>query len=195
MKTLRSPRARRHALEGQGLIVNRARAALGRVATQFGEVTRVDHTSVEVRTADGMSLTLSYDPGNYVFSRVYNLTVTATLPAESAVPGDIVLTHRGRGGSRYARKGASGPADRRIDALNAAVSGHLAKIDLLKSETAGPAGARKVTLTPMGGSYVWVLIPPVFKATAFPAGEPERIIDLIRALGAWRAGSAVPATP
>lgn len=192
MTALLRPRARRHALAGQGLIVTRARAALRRVAAQFGEITRADDTSVEVRTSDGLSLTLSYDPGDYVFSRVYNLTVTATLPADSAVPGDLVLSHR-NGGSRYARKRASGSGDRALDALNAAVGERIERVDLLRSEVSGPKGGRTVTLTPLGGAYVWVLIPPVFKATAFPPGEPERMLDLIRALASWRADSVASA--
>jgi len=64
--------------------------------------------------------------------------------------------------------------------LNAVAGPHLAKIDMLKSTLAD----RMLTLTPMGGSYVWVLIPPVFKATAFPPGEPDRILELIRAIRA-----------
>lgn len=184
-------RPRRHALEGQGVIVTRARAALRRVAAQFGEITSADDVSVEVRTADGLRLALSYDPGNYIFSRVYNLTIAVDLPADSAVPGDVVLSHRG-GSPHYARSGAAA-AGPELDALNRELQAHFDGIDLIRSRITGAGGRRRVVLTPMGGSYVWVLIPPVFSATAFPAGEPERILALIRALASWRAGSAAPA--
>lgn len=204
----RAPRTRRDALAGDGPIVNRARVALRRTAEQFGAVVGADQTSVTVRTRDGIRLKLGYDPGNYVFSRVYNLRITTVLPEGTEVPPDLELSHRDRSGARFARKtGRRGPAGRgagsgagpaasapaaaapastpRLDALNARVADHLRRIDLLKAEVAGPKSARELSLVPMGGSYVWVLIPPVFKATAFPAGEPDRILDLIRSMRAW----------
>ena len=187
-------RARKHALAGDGPIVSRARAALRRVAEQFGRLESVTRTEAVVRTDDGIRLTLSYDPGNYVFSRVYNLTVTAELPAESAVPAGIAVTHRGRDGVRFAAAGERGGAGSpRLAELNRAVAGRLAAIDLVSARVSAEHGARSVTITPLGGSYVWVLIPPVFHATAFPAGEPARILDLIRALRDFqpqRAGAA-----
>ncbi|MBK0422477.1 hypothetical protein JD292_10380 [Leucobacter sp. CSA2] len=198
-------RQRKHALAGDGPIVGRARASLRRVAEQFGTIEAADRTSVRVRTSEGVPLTLSYSPGNYVFSRVYNLTVTAELPPESEVPAGIEVSHRGRGGAHFiassgpANTGAfgvpGGPAnssgravDRalvaspRLGALNAAVREHLAGIDLVSARITAERGTRSVTITPLGGSFVWVLIPPVFHATAFPAGEPRRIIDLVAAL-------------
>lgn len=177
-------RRRKHALAGNGLIVDRARRALRLVAEQFGEVQKTEHTFVTVRTDDGMLLTLSYDPGNYVFSRVYNLTVTAELPKESKIPAGISLSHRGGKGAYYVRKGSSTP-DPLLDDLNASLREKLASIDTLSSRVEFSGKARTVTLTPLGGSYVWVLIPPVFKATAFPKGEPDRILDLLRSMRDW----------
>lgn len=183
----RSPRSRRDALAGEGPIVDRARAALRRTAEQFGAVVDADRTSVAVRTRDGIELTLGYDPGNYIFSRVYNLRLTAELPADTAVPGDLELSHRGAGDPRFVRRGdrRGSPAAPGLDALNERIGTYLGRIDLIKAEISGPKHARRLSLVPMGGSYVWVLIPPVFKATAFPAGEPDRILDLVRSLRTW----------
>ena len=179
---IRQRKERRHALAGDGPIVGRARAALRRVAEQFGEVTSTDRTTVTVRTPEGLVLELSYDPGNYVFSRVYNLTIRAALPASSRVPGGITVSHRDRGGPRF--EGAQA-GSRTLDALNREFGAQLGGIDLLRGEVAGAGNDRSVTLTPLGGSFVWVLLPPVFHATAFPAGEPQRIRTLIAALADW----------
>ncbi|WP_440313010.1 hypothetical protein [Leucobacter chromiireducens] len=190
----RPRRRRRHPLAGAGPIVDRARAALVRTAAEFGEVVRKDQTSVTVRTGDGIEVTLSYDGGNFIFSRVYNLTLTASLPAASDVPTGLVLSHRERSGPRFVRGADRGAAratkDPQLAALNTNVSARLRAVDLLSGTVAGPRSARRLTLTPMGGSYVWVLIPPVFKATAFPAGEPERLLDIIRELRSWSPVSA-----
>lgn len=193
----RPRRSRRHPLTGNGPIVDRARAALTRTAAQFGEVTGKDQTSVTARTPDGITLTFSYDPGNYVFSRVYNLSITATLPATSAAPARIELSHRDRRGPRFVGARSGGPSAESLVGINGALGARLRSIDLISARIEGSgsradsgSGSRTVTLTPMGGSYVWVLIPPVFKATAFPAGEPERIVDLVRALRDWAPVSA-----
>lgn len=173
-------KVRRDALAGEGLIVNRARAALKHTAAGFGTITTSDHTSVTVRTHDGIQLKLSYNPGNYIFSRVYNLRISTVLPDGSQAPGNIELSFREKGSAKFLpKKQGSQPrpaAGPRLNALNARISAQLSKIDLLESSVEG----RTLTLVPMGGSYVWVLIPPVFKATAFPAGEVDRLLDLIR---------------
>lgn len=189
-RSSRGPRrARKHALAGDGPIVSRARAALRRAAEQFGRIESVSRTEAVVRTDDGIRVTLSYDPGNYVFSRVYNLTVSAELPAESAVPANIEVTHRGRAGARFVAKGNHAtPA--RLTELNSAVAGSLAGVDLVSARVTAQRGIRAVTVTPLGGSFVWVLLPPVFHATAFPAGEPARILDLIRELRGWQPSRA-----
>ncbi|WP_125099841.1 hypothetical protein [Leucobacter chromiireducens] len=184
-------KARTHPLAGSGPIVDRARAALRRTAAEFGEIVRSEQTSVTVRTDDGIEVTLSYDGGNFIFSRVYNLTLTTTLPADSDVPTGLALSHRERSGPRLVRTADRGGApDPRLAALHEAVGAQLGAVDLISAAVAGPRSARRLTLTPMGGSYVWVLIPPVFKATAFPAGEPERLLDIVRALRTWSPISA-----
>ncbi|MFT4232552.1 MAG: hypothetical protein QM606_07245 [Leucobacter sp.] len=177
-------RQRRHPLAGNGPIVDRARRALRRTAEQFGEVRRSDQTTVEVRTPDGIDLVLSYDPGNFIFSRVYAFTVSTRLPASTA-PSGVRLVHRGeqRGGVFVAERGTT-PSARSLAQLNAAVAPHLPRIDMVRAKIADEAGGRTLTLSPMGGAFVWVLIPPVFKATAFPQDEPKRILDLIRAVRA-----------
>jgi len=185
ISTAGSRRERRHPLAGNGPIVDRARRALRFTAEQFGEVRRSDRTTVEVRTSDGLDLVLSYDPGNFIFSRVYAFTVSARLPSDSGVPGGVKLVHRGSqpGGTFVPDRGAA-PDYRALARLNAAAAPHLAKIDMVRGTVSGVGGARTLTLSPMGGAYVWVLIPPVFKATAFPPGEPDRILSLIRAVRA-----------
>ncbi|GAA2839492.1 hypothetical protein FB468_1193 [Leucobacter komagatae] len=193
-------RVRKHPLAGSGPIVDRARAALLRTATEFGDVVASDQTSVTARTPDGLEVTLSYEGGNFVFSRVYNLTLSVALPAESDVPTGLKLSHRARSGPQFVRAGsgagtsahtsvgqpgAGGALAARLTALNSSVGDRLRGVDLVAATVSGPRTSRTLTLTPMGGSYVWVLIPPVFKATAFPAGEPERLLDIVRALRTW----------
>ncbi|MFF8818397.1 hypothetical protein ACF07D_10425 [Leucobacter sp. NPDC015123] len=194
-------RVRKHPLAGSGPIVDRARAALLRTATEFGEVVASDMTSVTARTRDGIDVTLSYEGGNFVFSRVYNLTLSVALPAESDVPTGLKLSHRARSGPQFVRAGSGAggaglPAARpaaasssggggALAALHRSVGDLLRGVDLVTATVSGPRTSRTLTLTPMGGSYVWVLIPPVFKATAFPAGEPERLLEIVRALRTW----------
>ena len=195
----RGRRERKHPLAGEGPIVDRARRALRFTAEQFGTVRRSDRTTVEVRTEDGIDLVLSYDPGNFIFSRVYAFTVSTMLPDSTAVPSGVKLTHRGtpRGGAFVSGRGtgADPSASPLLARLNAAASPHLARIDMVHAGISG-SSRRTLTLSPMGGAFVWVLIPPVFKATAFPQGEPARILDLIRAvraLGPTASPSSSPA--
>lgn len=191
---LESQKASKHALAGRGPIVDRARRALQRVAEQFGEVTSTGDTEVHVCTASGIDLTLSYNPGNYVFSRVYNLTVKAHLPESSEVPAGLKLSFA-RGETKFVTANSAhtstSKASEVLDRLNARVTSKLNSIDLhsgsVKTASASKKGERKsVTIVPLGGSFVWVLIPPVFHATAFPQGEPERIISLIETLATWK---------
>lgn len=168
--------------------MDRARRALGQVAAQFGTVSDTTDTEVRVITSDGLQLTLSYDPGNYIFSRVYNLTVTARLPEGSPLPV-ARLVHRGAQGPRFVS--VNGADSAALAELNRVVAPHLSGIDVYASRIDGSSSKRSITVTPLGGSYVWVLIPPVFKSTAFPPGEPERILALIRAV---RGITPIPAT-
>lgn len=193
-------RGRRDPLAGDGPIASRARTGLRRVAAQFGEIVADDRTSVTVRTADGVPLRLGYTLGDYVFSRVYNLTVTARVP--DAVPAGLELSHRGRGGARFVARSAArnsaaqnsavqhGPAPAELERLAAVAGSHLDGIDLVSARTSGADGARTATFTPLGGSFVWVLIPPVFQTTAFPPGEPDRIAALVRELRAFGSPAA-----
>lgn len=180
-------RSRKHALDGHGPIVDRARHALRHVATQFGEVVRTDDTTVRARTSDGIELTLSYAPGNYVFSRVYNLTVEAELPPEAGFPSGIAISHAQHSGPTFTQGKGFRSGRVSLAQLNSACTAQLNTIDVLQASITARGTARVLSITPMGGSYVWVLIPPVFKATTFPQGEPERILQFIRSVRALAA--------
>ncbi|QIM16282.1 hypothetical protein G7067_07350 [Leucobacter insecticola] len=177
-------RHKRHPLAGDGPIVDRARRALRSTAEHFGSVQGTDRTTVTVRTKDGIEIVFSYDPGNYVFSRVYACTISTVLPDTTDVPATVSLTHRGtQRGGRFVAGRVSAHSECAVDRLNRATASHLAGIDLVRASIATTKNSgKRLTLSPMGGSFVWVLIPPVFKATAFPPGEPERILELIRAV-------------
>lgn len=177
-------RTPKHPLAGNGPIVDRARRALRMVAEEFGTVTDTDQTSVRVRTEDGIPLTLSYQPGNYLFSRVYGLTVSTRLPQGCGAPNGVKLAHRSRPGGVFVPERGASTSTSAVERLNDATEPHLTRIDTVSARIS----ERTLTLTPMGGSYVWVLIPPVFKATAFPKGEPRRIIELIRAVRSLPSG-------
>lgn len=183
---------RKNALAGSGPIVDRARAALRHTATQFGAVQAQDDVSVTVLTPGGVQLRLGYEGGNYLFSRVYNLAITTVVPASAGLPAGLRLSHQDKagpawvpagsraGGSPLGRGGAASTSPG-VSALNRALAPLLKGVDLLRATTTAVPGGTQLTLTPLGGAYVWVLIPPVFKATAFPAGEPQRLIDIVDA--------------
>ncbi|RBP62959.1 hypothetical protein DFO66_11263 [Brevibacterium sanguinis] len=175
----------RNTLDGDGPIVERARQALALVAGQFGEITDRGRARMRVATADDTELVFEYESGNYIFSRVYNLRITTNLPAGSAVPAGIEVSYRGKDGPGFVTT-STGASTSAMDPtaladLNSIVRDHLRGIDLLSAQVVAEAGRRVLHLTPMGGSFVWVLIPPVFKATAFPPGEVDRILSLVRA--------------
>src|SRR5690606_33239892 len=152
----------RDALEGEGPIVNRARSALKNTAAQFGTVTSFDRKTVTVLTARRLTLAFSYTSGNYLFSRVYHLIISVGLPPQTRVPTEIELSFNGKGAPEFHPKRktrslrpTAGP---RLNALNAQISAQLREIDLIQSEVTG----RTLNVVPLGGSFVWVLIPPVF---------------------------------
>ncbi|WGW10590.1 hypothetical protein LWF01_10615 [Saxibacter everestensis] len=197
---------RKNALEGDGPIVDRARQALHQIAAQFGEVSHRGRTRALVTTSDGIDLVLEYEPGNYVFSRVYNLRIKTTLPSDTAVPAGLGVSYRGADAPAFVSEAGLGkprgevraPVAERtaptavIDALNTIVRDHLRGVDLVSSRVEIEGGRRVLHLTPMGGSFVWVLIPPIFKATAFPSGEPGRILELVRALRGFTIAATTP---
>ncbi|MEU3848063.1 hypothetical protein AB0E44_13890 [Micrococcus terreus] len=150
---------------------------------EFGSIVSTTQTTVDVLTADGMSLTLSFDPGDYIFSRVYNLTITTELRPEVALP-EVKLSHRRSGGSQFVP--IEGEHSAGVEMLNLVAAPHIAQIDIHSPQIQRDENGYRFTVTPLGGAFVWVLIPPVFKATAFPPGEPERILDLIRAVSGIR---------
>lgn len=182
---------RRNPLVGRGPIVDRARLGLGRVAEQFGTVTHKNLTHVKVKTDDGMDLTMTFEPGNYIFSRVYNLVVQARLPIAPELPTRMVLSHKTDNGPRFLAKSASSTSvssetSAALKQFNDYLRPHFDSVDLLRSEILVRGDVATITVTPIGGAYVWVFIPPIFHVTAFPEGEPGRIRKLISAIGRWR---------
>lgn len=169
-------------LQGEGPIADRARTALHSVASQFGKVIESTKSTVSVVVSDGTRLDLSYECGNFVFSRVYNLKIVTDLPDSSPAPINLRLSFKHKGEPRFV--GSANAANRsEIDGFNRSISDHLRGIDLAASTVRlTAAGHKRLTLTPLGGSFVWVLIPPVFKPIAFPPGEIERIVNLIVAV-------------
>jgi hypothetical protein len=164
-----------HPLSKSGPINNRARKNLTAVAAQFGEVIETNASSVRVKTRDHKLLTLSYEQGNFIFSRVYNLTIRYDLPEDSSTPSDIFLKFSGKQ-PHFVQK-----ADRKADLsrLNAAVAEMLQTVDLHSAYVRERHGHKELTVVPLGGAFVWVLIPPVFKNIAFPQGEPKRLMRLV----------------
>lgn len=182
----RAQRPKRHALTGNGPIVHRARLALRDVAPLFGEVRETDDTAVVVTTPAGARVTLTYLPGNYVFSRVYNLDVSIELPEESPIPVGVKLVHRGRGGSVFAGGTGDAAAERAAAALTRSTARAIASIDTLTAQVDADGEARRFHLTPLGGSFVWVFIPPIGTWTRFPEGEPARIVALLERIAGFR---------
>jgi hypothetical protein len=175
-------------LEKDGPIVSRARASLLRVATEFGQVTAKNGSQVTVRTDNGLTLRLSYEYGNYLFSRVYNLAVSVDLPKGSPIPSGLRLSHRKAEGPRFRSASAEGTAA--AVQLERSIGKELAEIDLASATTHTSEGTVRLTLTPLGGAFVWVLLPPVFKTIAFPAGEIERIESVLSIASAMTAHSS-----
>lgn len=166
------------AMRKGGPIADRARVALRTVAEQFGRVEQMTKTAVSVDTGEGFNLNLHYELGNFLFSRVYNLQITSALPDTVSFSRDLSLSYRGSVSPRFIGK-ASAVHEEETAKLNDVVRPLLSSIDLASANVDTVGGASKLTLSPLGGSFVWVLIPPIFKVTAFPTGEPARIINLI----------------
>lgn len=160
-------------LEKDGPIVTRARASLQRVAAEFGKIKAKNNSQVTVLTEDGITLRLSYEYGNYLFSRVYNLAISVDLPQDTPIPAGLRLSHRG--GGRPTFRSVSGTGTSTAERLVERVGDDLARIDLANAQTRAHQNGVRMTLTPLGGAFVWVLLPPVFKTIAFPAGEIDRI--------------------
>lgn len=181
---------RKNALAGRGPIVDRARQGLYKIAGQFGTITKKTDTQAFVTTDDGLDLVLAYDMGNYLFSRVYNLTITANVPVDRGLPHNLVLSHKSKEGPFLEPAKGAGmiteTSQRNLDAFNKDLLVRLKSIDLLKLDISIKDDASRITVIPIGGSFVWVFIPPIFQPTSFPQGEQKRIIELVRAISSWR---------
>jgi hypothetical protein len=112
------------------------------------------------------------------------------LPAEPVLPAtDRGLAARGRGVARMrgvsfrARRGSGEDAARLADALSAdeALGEALSKVDFerLYVEPDGRPAIRH-----LGGSVVWVIFPPIVRATPMPPEQARRTAEAIEAFAA-----------
>ncbi|WP_291280255.1 hypothetical protein [Galactobacter sp.] len=188
MRSLRRSK-NKNPLESDGPVVNRARASLFSVAKLLGRVRKQGTTSVVVTTDHGLDLTLNYAHNNYLLSRVYNLEISLDLPLDGLPPG-LKLSYAGGQGPRFG--GTSELSRRAAGQLNDVIADDFRGIDILNARTTRHEGGVRLTLTPMGGAFVWVLLPPVFKTIAFPPGEIGRIQDLFRRINRLAASQLSP---
>jgi hypothetical protein len=124
-------------------------------------------------------LVLRLRPEGRIFGGNWGLEVSTTEPVLPATARG--LTARGRGvvktqGVRFrARRGGDGSASRLAAALSA---------DARLGEALARVHFERITVEPdgrpairhLGGSVVWMLLPPVVRATPLPDGQPEAIV-------------------
>jgi len=139
--------------------------------------------------AGGRDLLLRLRSEGRVFGGNWGLelaTADPVLPATSRG-----LSARGRGvvrmqGVRFRARGGDNAGARLASELSADVGLGKALADVHFERLAVEPDGRPV-IRHMGGSVVWVLIPPVVRTTPLPAGQPEA---MVRALDAFaRAGA------
>ena len=134
-------------------------------------------------------LVLRLRPEGRVFGGNWGLEVSTAEPVLPATARGLAA--RGRGvvkmqGVRFrARRGGDESASRLAAALSA---------DAALGEALGRVDFERVTVEPdgrpairhLGGSVVWLLLPPVVRSTPLPEGQPEAIVAALEEFG--RAG-------
>jgi Protein of unknown function (DUF3156) len=124
-------------------------------------------------------LMLRLRPEGRIFGGSWGLEVSTAEPVLPAT--DRGIAARGRGvvkmqGVRFrARRGGDESASRLAAALSA---------DAELGEALGRVHFERITVEPdgrpairhLGGSVVWLLLPPVVRATPLPAGQPEAMV-------------------
>lgn len=200
-----------------GPLQARAQRSLLTVAKQFGDVASDavpevgSGLSVDVTAAGGDwgdALRLSYGKGDFIFSRVYDLTISGTVQRPSralcgpaagdgdsrvALPLELSFT---RHGSRLVPSTGAASADsaaaagRSAQRINRRLQPLLREVDLKSlSITDASDGRCRIDLVPLGGAYVWILVPPVSMTVRFPPGEPARLLHIMSTIRAVLRGS------
>jgi hypothetical protein len=141
---------------------------------------------------EGRDLVLRLRPEGRVFGGNWGLEVSTVEPVLPATARGLAA--RGRGvvkmqGVRFrARRGDDESASRVADALSA---------DTALGEALGRVHFERVTVEPdgrpairhLGGSVVWLLLPPVVRATPLPEGQSEAIVAALEEFA--RAGERI----
>jgi hypothetical protein len=139
----------------------------------------------------GHDLALRLSPEGRVFGGNWGLELSTTEPVLPSTPRG--LSARGRGmvrmqGVHFRARGGDEAAARLAEALSA---------DAALAKALGEVHFERLAVDPdgrpvirhMGGSVVWMLIPPVARATPLPEGQPKA---MVRALDEFaRAGARV----
>ena len=141
----------------------------------------------------GRDLVLRLHPVGRVFGGSWALELSTAEPVLPATTRG--LTARGRGvvrmqGVRFRARGGDDVASRLAAELSADAELGRALGDVHFERVAVEPDGRPV-IRHMGGSVVWLLIPPVARTTPLPAGQPEA---MVRALDEFaRAGARLSA--
>lgn len=163
-----------------GFIDSRAALALPTIAMEFGTVLSHDGLEVRVKPHAGSLdvITLRLTQGNFIWSRVYDLEIEYSSSGRGRNL-DVKFT-KGKA-IIHPRKNASSTEQLHASTAQSALSPLMDAVDL-KSMTMRTDGATRTTkITPLGGAYLWILLPPISYWVRFPQGEPARLLSLLEA--------------
>jgi uncharacterized protein DUF3156 len=126
----------------------------------------------------GRDLALRLRPEGRVFGGNWGLELSTAEPVLAATSGG--LSARGRGvvrmqGVRFRARGGDEAASRLAAELSADAELGKALGEVHFERLAVEPDGRPV-IRHMGGSVVWLLIPPVARTTPLPAGQPEALV-------------------
>jgi hypothetical protein len=142
----------------------------------------------------GPDLVVSLRPeGGRVFGGNWGLEVATAEPVLPATPHGLSARGRGvvrRQGVSFRARG-SDPAGRRLAELLSADERLGAALGGVDFELVSVRPDGRPAIRHLGGSIVWVLVPPVVRETPLPAGQAEAIV---RAVDAFVVAGAVART-
>jgi hypothetical protein len=149
------------------------------------------YSVVLVSPAGGRDLALRLRPEGRVFGGNWGLELSTAEPVLPATRRG--LTARGRGvvrmqGVRFRARGDDAAAARLAAELSADARLGKALADVHFERLAVEPDGRPV-IRHMGGSVVWLLIPPVVRTSPLPPGQPEA---MVRALDEFTRAGAAP---